>query len=236
MDQFIISVGYRGIGAAIKAVAALLTLSVSLFVAGAAADDSPSPLIVAFGDSLTAGYGLEPGAAFPNQLEAALQKSGFANVDVRNAGVSGDTSAGGRSRLIWNLSALGAVPDLLILELGANDALRGIAPQRTRANIRAILAELESRNIPVLLTGMQAPPNLGNEYGAEFNVIFPDLAKEFAVPLYPFFLEGVAANAALNQDDGIHPTKAGVAVIVESIMPAVLSALTPPAGQLTAAK
>lgn len=236
MDEKNISVGYRGVRAAIKVAAAALSVSMSLFVSAALADDSARPLIVAFGDSLTAGYGLEPGAGFPYQLEDALREAGHERVKVHNAGVSGDTSAGGRSRLNWNLSALGQTPDLLILELGANDALRGIAPERTRANIRAILQELSKRGVPVLLAGMLAPPNLGAEYGAEFNAIFPELAAEFEVPLYPFFLEGVAADPSLNQADGIHPTKDGVAIIVQKILPAVQAFVEPLSSQAALAQ
>ncbi|MEM1021360.1 MAG: arylesterase [Pseudomonadota bacterium] len=202
--------------------------TLTLFAASAVADDSveDGPLIVAFGDSLTAGYGLGPGEAFPNQLEAALKANGYPNAVVKNAGVSGDTSSGGRSRMAWNLSALPRSPDLLILELGANDALRGILPERTRENVDAMLKTLTERGIPVLLTGMLAPPNLGEEYGADFNSIYPDLAKAHEVPLYPFFLDGVAADPALNQDDGIHPTKEGVAIIVDRILAKVLDALS----------
>lgn len=232
MTQKSISVGYSRVRAAIKACTTLFVLTLSLFAVPAFADDSKSPLIMAFGDSLTAGYGLEPGASFPDQLQEALHAEPLANVKVHNAGVSGDTSAGGRSRLAWNLAGLGAKPDLLILELGANDALRGIAPERTAKNIHAILTELQKREIPVLLTGMLAPPNLGDEYGAEFNAIFPALAEEFGVAFYPFFLDGVVADAALNQADGIHPTKEGVAIIVKNIIPSVLEALAasePPA-------
>lgn len=225
MMQKSISVGYSHVTRSIKACAALIAVTISLFAAPALADDLPAPLIMAFGDSLTAGYGVGPGASFPDQLQDALRAGAFPNVKVHNAGVSGDTSAGGRSRLAWNLAGLGATPDLLILELGANDALRGIAPERTRKNIHAILEQLQKRGIRVLMTGMLAPPNMGDEYGAEFNAIFPELAAEFGVAFYPFFLEGVVADAALNQDDGIHPTKEGVAIIVENIMPAVLKAL-----------
>ncbi|MEM7569664.1 MAG: arylesterase [Pseudomonadota bacterium] len=213
--------------------AALLAAFACVFAFTARADDSSpdtstdsgGPLIVAFGDSLTAGYGLGPGEAFPNQLEDMLREKGYSAAVVKNAGVSGDTSSGGRSRLLWNLSALKRTPDLLILELGANDALRGILPERTRANVDAMLKTLQEKNIPVLLTGMLAPPNLGDEYGAEFNSLYPDLAKAYEVPLYPFFLDGVAADPALNQEDGIHPTKEGVALIVENILPSVITAL-----------
>ncbi|MEM9878427.1 MAG: arylesterase [Pseudomonadota bacterium] len=225
MTNSAVHLAYSRAHRAFKVLVCLAGLAFSLFVSSALADESKAPLIVAFGDSLTAGYGLEPGAAFPNQLEAALQSRGFSGAKVHNAGVSGDTSSGGRSRLSWNLSALGRTPDLLILELGANDALRGLPPERTKSNLVAILEELERRGIPVLLTGMMAPPNLGDEYGAEFNGIYPALAAQYRVPLYPFFLDGVAADPALNQDDGMHPTREGVAIIVEKILPDVLAAL-----------
>lgn len=219
---------YGALWASCKHLAALLAASLSLFAATAWADDSAAPtgpLIVAFGDSLTAGYGLGPGEAFPNQLEDVLRENGYSEAVVKNAGVSGDTSAGGRSRLTWNLSALPRKPDLLILELGANDALRGILPERTRANVDAMLKTLADKQIPVLLAGMMAPPNLGEEYGDEFNSLYPDLAQAYGVPLYAFFLEGVAADASLNQDDGIHPTKEGIAIIAQNILPYVVAAL-----------
>lgn len=219
---------YGALWAACKHGAAAVAATLTLFAATAHADDSQAaegPLIVAFGDSLTAGYGLGPGEAFPDQLEDALRSGGLTSAVVKNAGVSGDTSSGGRSRLAWNLSALPRTPDLLILELGANDALRGILPERTRTNIDAMLQSLKERGIPVLLTGMLAPPNLGDEYGQEFNGLYPDLAKRYSASFYPFFLEGVAADPKLNQPDGIHPTKEGVAIIVSNIAPYVLDAL-----------
>jgi acyl-CoA thioesterase-1 len=173
--------------------------------------------MVVLGDSLSAGLGLPAAAAFPARLQKSLETNGIA-VDVINAGVSGDTSSGGRDRLDWS------VPEgttAVILELGANDALRGTDPAVTRSALSDILTRLKARGIAVLLCGMMAPPNYGSAYAARFDAIYPDLAKSFAVPLYPFFLEGVAADAKLNQADGIHPTAEGVDVIVKSIMPTV---------------
>jgi len=170
--------------------------------------------IVAFGDSLTAGYGLAANEAFPAQLQRALIAKGLA-VNVVNAGVSGDTTAGGLARLDWS------VPDgtdAVILELGANDALRGFDPAVTRKALDTMLRRLQERKIPVLLCGMVAPPNMGVEYGRAFNAIYPDLAAQTGAILYPFFLTGVAADPKLNQRDGLHPTAAGVAVIVDRIL------------------
>ncbi len=183
--------------------------------------------ILGFGDSLMAGYGLAPGESFPAQLEAALEARLGTPVRVLNAGVSGDTSAGGRARLDWVLAALPeGPPDLVLLELGANDALRGIDPGVTRANLAAILDDLRRRNIPVLFAGMRAPPNMGADYARAFDAIYPELAEEYGVAaFYPFFLDGVAAERALNQADGIHPTAEGVAIIVARILPSVLDAL-----------
>lgn len=186
--------------------------------AGAISAAAAEPIsIVAFGDSLTAGYGVGPGESFPEQLEAALRAAGH-DVTVANAGVSGDTSSDGLARLEWSVP-----PDavIVIVELGANDALRGIDPAVTREALSAILAKLKERNQVALLAGMMAPRNLGHAYGEQFDTIYPDLAQEYGVPLYPFFLEGVAADASLNQPDGIHPTAEGVARIVQGILPAV---------------
>ena len=177
--------------------------------------------IVAIGDSLTAGYGLPAGEDFPTQLEAALQAKGL-KVTIDNAGVSGDTTAGGLQRLDW---ALGNGADLVILELGANDALRGIPPAETRKNLNEILEILEDKKIPVLLTGMLAPPNMGAEYASEFDQIFPDLASKYKTGYYPFFLDGVAADPELNQSDYIHPNAAGVKVIVGNMLPYVIAFL-----------
>ena len=183
-------------------------------------------MIVAFGDSLTAGYGLEDADSFPVRLQAALAERGLP-AKVINSGVSGDTTAGGRARLAWSLPA---DVDLVILELGANDGLRAIDPAETEANLDAMLAELDRRGIDVLLAGMLAPPNLGREYGEAFNAVFPRLAKKYGATLYPFFLDGVAADAALNQPDGIHPNADGVVRIVERITPYVMKAMDSPAG------
>jgi acyl-CoA thioesterase-1 len=173
--------------------------------------------IVALGDSLTAGYGLDPGEAFPEQLERALRERGH-DVTVANAGVSGDTASDGLARLEWSVPA---DADIVIVELGANDALRGIDPKVTREALTRIVDALKQRGQTVLLAGMLAPPNLGRDYGSAFNSIYPDLAARFDVPLYPFFLEGVAAQRSLNQADGIHPTAQGVDRIVRGILPAV---------------
>ncbi len=171
--------------------------------------------IAAFGDSLMSGYGLPEAEAFPAQLEATLRAQGLA-VEVLNAAVSGDTTAGGRARLGW---VLADAPDAVVLCLGANDGLRGIDPANTRANLEAILDRLAGVGIPVLLAGMLAPPNLGRDYGDRFNRIFPALSQVYGVPLYPFFLSGVAAQRHLNQRDGIHPNADGVAVIVDGLTP-----------------
>ncbi len=182
------------------------------------------PLVWALGDSLTAGYGLPPTAGFTAQLEAALQRAGVP-ADVRNGGISGDTSAQGRARLLWGLRGLGAKPDLVIVELGANDMLRGLPPTQAAANLNAILAELQRRQIRVLIAGMRAAPNLGPAYQHEFDAIYPRLARQYGVRLYPFFLDGVAGNRALIQGDGLHPNAQGVTIIVRRMLPAVRSAL-----------
>jgi len=173
--------------------------------------------IVVLGNSLTAGYGLKKTDAFPVKLEIALGSKGYF-VRVINAGVSGDTTAGGKSRLAW---ALSDNPQIVILELGANDGLRGLDPTETRTNLDTILIKLKERGVIVLLAGMLAPPNLGNEYVKEFNQIYPDLAKKHGISLYRFFLEGVANDPSLNQADGIHPNPLGVDEIVHRILPAV---------------
>lgn len=182
---------------------------------------SATTRIVALGDSLTAGYGLPKDDAFPRKLEAALKRKGH-DVVIENAGVSGDTTTGGRQRLDW---ALSNDPELVIVELGANDALRGVDPAITEKNLDAILKELDKRGTTVVLAGMQAPRNFGPEYAREFDSIYPRLAKKHNVLLYPFFLEGVALKPELNQSDGIHPTAKGVDIIVERILPTVEKAL-----------
>ena len=174
-------------------------------------------ILVAFGDSLSAGYQLPSTDAFPVKLQAALIAKGY-DVEVRNAAVSGDTASGGASRLNWSVAD---DVDGVILELGANDALRGVDPSRTRAAMISMIEMLQVRDIKILLAGMIAPPNMGAKYGNEFNSIYPDVAKAYNVMLYPFFLEGVATIPELNLADGIHPTSKGVDVIVENIMPDV---------------
>lgn len=173
--------------------------------------------IVALGDSLSAGYGLESPDAFTGALQAALVARDH-DVVIVNAGVSGDTASDGLARVDWSV---GEDADAVIVELGANDALRGVDPAITRDALDRLLARLAERGLPVLLAGMMAPPNLGEDYAAAFNPIYPELAEKHGALLYPFFLDGVAADASLNQADGIHPNAAGVAVIVERIVPSV---------------
>ncbi|MER8478264.1 arylesterase [Mesorhizobium sp. M0199] len=173
--------------------------------------------IVGFGDSLMAGYGLGPGQGFTEKLQAALRAKGY-DVTVANAGVSGDTTSGGLSRLDWS------VPDgtqLVILELGANDMLRGVSPAIAEKNLDAMLAKLKQRKIAVLLAGMRAAPNLGADYQNAFDATFPRLAEKYGVPLYPFFLEGIAGQSVLQLEDGLHPNARGVDRIVEGILPSV---------------
>jgi acyl-CoA thioesterase I len=171
--------------------------------------------IVALGDSLTAGYGLPADAAFPAKLEKALTAKGLA-VEIANAGVSGDTASGGLARLDWSVPE---GTDAVIVELGANDMLRGIDPGVTRQALEQIVRRLTDRRIAVLLAGMRAAPNLGPDYGRDFETIYSDLAARYDLLFYPFFLDGVAAEAKLNQGDGLHPTAAGVDAIVAGILP-----------------
>jgi acyl-CoA thioesterase-1 len=207
--------------------ATALTAAAAFSAAGEARSDDKSdnkPVkIVVLGDSLSAGLGLSAADAFPEKLKKSLKDKGI-NVEMTNAGVSGDTASGGRDRLDWS------VPEgtqAVIIELGANDALRGTDPAITRAALSDILTRLKARNIAVMLCGMLAPPNYGRDYADRFNTIYPDLAKSFSVPLYPFFLDGVAADAKLNQADGIHPTPQGVDIIVKNILPTVEAFLGP---------
>ncbi len=188
----------------------------ALATATAQAEDSPQRLMV-FGDSLTAGYGLDSKDSLPAQLQRALRDRGHA-VTVINAGGSGDTTSGGLSRLEWTLAD---DPQAVILALGANDGLRGINPGLTRDNLQHMLEILQQHELPVLLLGMLAPPNLGRDYGEAFNAIYPDLAEEYSVLFYPFFLEDVVGEPQLNLEDGIHPNRQGVQVIVENILPLV---------------
>ena len=173
--------------------------------------------LLALGDSLTAGYGLQPSDAFPVKLEAALRAKGY-QVKVVNAGVSGDTALDGYSRLDW---ALSEEVDAVIVELGANDALRGLPPSQAEQALDKLLARLAEKRLPVLLAGMRAPPNLGPEYQAAFDNMYPRRAQKHGALLYPFFLDGVAAETKLNQADGMHPNPAGVDVIVSRILPSV---------------
>ena len=173
--------------------------------------------ILAFGDSLTSGFGLPPAEALPTRLEAKLREDGLA-VHVVNGGVAGDTTAGGLARLDW---ALAEKPDLVILELGANDMLRGIDAATVRANLDAMITKIQASGAKLLLTGMQASPNFGEEYQRDFNRIYPELAQVRGVPLYPFLLDGVALDPKLNQPDGLHPNESGVGIIVDHIAPYV---------------
>jgi acyl-CoA thioesterase-1 len=181
-------------------------------------------LVLAFGDSLTAGYGLAAGQSFPAQLQSSLRKQGL-SVRVHNAGVSGETTAAGRARLNWVLTSLKVKPDLVILELGANDMLRALPPAQAKANLDAMLTELKRRKIPVLFAGMRASFNNDKTYRAQFDGMYPALAKKHGVRFYPFFMDGVTGNRSLLLKDQLHPTAAGVAIIVRRIQPLVLSAL-----------
>ena len=194
--------------------AALLALLTLAFAAPASARTLK---LVALGDSLTAGYGVPRGEAFPDQLQAALRAKGW-DVTVVNAGVSGDTAEDGLARYDW---AVSPDADALIVELGANDMLRGLPPEGTRKTLAAILDRAKAAHLPTLLAGMRAAPNLGADYDKAFDAVYPALAQEDGAILYPFFLEGVAGDPKLNQPDGLHPTAAGAAVIVNRILPAV---------------
>ncbi|MDQ3074989.1 MAG: arylesterase [Pseudomonadota bacterium] len=208
---------------------AALTISAAPPPAPAIAQPAASrPLVLALGDSLTAGYGLESGLGFAPQLQASLRRHGIP-ASVADGGVSGDTSQAGRARLAWTLDGLPRQPDLVILELGANDMLRGLDPALTRANLDAILTELGRRRIPVVLAGMRAAPNLDPAYIAAFEAIYPALAAKHRTMLYPFFLAGVAGQPAMVQGDGLHPTFSGVKAIVIGILPTVKAALGKPA-------
>jgi acyl-CoA thioesterase-1 len=198
-----------------------------VFAQAPAAGETKPIKVVVLGDSLSAGLGLSASSAFAARLQKSLKLKGI-EVDMINAGVSGDTSSGGRDRLDWSVPE---GTEAVILELGANDALRGTDPKVTRSALTDILTRLKARRVAVLLCGMLAPPNYGSDYSARFNAIYPDLAKSFGVPLYPFFLEGVAADARLNQADGLHPTAEGVDVIVKNILPTVEAFLGAISGQ-----
>jgi acyl-CoA thioesterase-1 len=203
----------------------ILTAALIAFSAGNSVASAEPYRIVGFGDSLMAGFGLGPGESFPEQLEAKLKAAGH-DVVIENAGVSGDTSTGGLARLDWS------VPDgteLVILELGANDMLRGVPPEITEKNLDQMIGELRQRGIGVLLAGMQAAPNLGPDYQSAFNAIYPKLAAKHDIPLYPFFMDGVAADPAFLLQDHMHPNAAGVARMAERMLPMMedLLAATP---------
>jgi acyl-CoA thioesterase-1 len=199
----------------------LLPLGVAFALSVGAVRSEPLTLL-ALGDSLTAGFGLDPPSAFPARLEAALRRKGH-DVEVRNAGVSGDTAAQGAARLDW---AVGDDVDAAIVELGANDALRGLPVAQAEMAIGEILSKLKARGIPTLLAGMRAPPNLGADYASQFDGMYQRLAAAHGVLVYPFFLEGVAARPDLNQPDGIHPNAQGVEAIVARILPTVEALIT----------
>jgi acyl-CoA thioesterase I len=218
--------GYGSIKALFNGGAIVIAMAVMLFaalmpagIAPATGAETPSRdmVILAFGDSLTAGYGLASAEAFPARLQAALRRNGLA-VRVINAGVSGDTTAGGLARIDW---LLGEKPDLLILELGANDGLRGVDPTVTKRNLEQIYKRIIASGARVLLTGMRASPAMGADYETAFNAIFPALASAWGVTFYPFFLEGVAVKPAFTLPDGLHPNASGVGVIVEGVAPLV---------------
>jgi acyl-CoA thioesterase-1 len=214
------SYGWAGMAFKRHLVATLLLVAAAL-PAWAVDTRAETLQIVGFGDSLMAGYGLSPGESFPEKLEAALKARGH-DVVIANAGVSGDTSSGGLARLDWS------VPDgtdLVILELGANDMLRGVPPSVTLKNLSEMIDRLKQRDIEVLLAGMRAAPNLGEGYQGEFDAIYPGLAAQHGVALYPFFLEGVAAEKSLLLDDGMHPNAAGIDIMVANFLPAMEAAI-----------
>ena len=200
-----------------RALVQALALAAVLAVSAGASVSARTLSLVVLGDSLTAGYGLPPGKAFPDQLQAALSAKGW-DVRVVNAGVSGDTAEDGLSRYDW---AVPADAGALIVELGANDMLRGLPPERTKAALAAILDKAKAAQLPTLIAGMRAAPNLGPEYVHAFDAIYPALAGATGAILYPFFLDGVAGDPVLNQPDGLHPTAAGAAAIVNRILPSV---------------
>lgn len=210
-----VGTGYGGFAAMVNSrIAALVVLVLCLATIAAHAQGGPVKIAV-LGDSLAAGYGVKPDQAFPARLQAALQRRAR-NVTILNHGVSGDTTAGGVERLDWMLADK---PDIVLVELGANDALRASDPAGTERNLDAIITKLKAAGVTVWLAGMLAPRNYGPEYAAQFDGLYKRLADKHGVPLYPFFLDGVAQEPALNQPDGIHPNPAGVDVVVDRILP-----------------
>lgn len=196
-------------------VMAALSLAAAPITTAKSADGGDTVRLVGFGDSLMAGYGLDGSEGFPARLEAALKARGH-QVEITDAGVSGDTTSGGLARLDWSIPD---GVDGVILELGANDALRGLPPEKTRENLEAMIARLQERGIEVLLAGMLAPPNLGADYEARFNAIYPDLAEKHDLVFYPFFLDGVTGNRDMLLDDGMHPNASGINRMVDGILP-----------------
>ncbi len=219
-----IASGYGMRRRVLKAATALVALCAVAASPAGAAPDAAATRILVLGDSIAAGYGLPPDRSFPARLESKLNAEGH-EVKVINGSVSGDTTAGGKARLDW---ALAGKPDVAIVELGGNDGLRGIPPGQTKANLEAILARLKAAKVRVLLTGMLAPPNMGQSYEQAFNALFPSLARRYGVAFYPFLLDGIAAQPALNQPDGIHPNDQGVAVLVDRLAPYVVRLLERP--------
>jgi acyl-CoA thioesterase-1 len=211
--------------AAAPVLAAVLLFALAVLAAPPPARASKLLFVLVLGDSLTAGLGLPEEQSFPAQLERALARNGYSATPVINGGVSGDTSAGGLTRLDWLLADKYGKPDLVIVELGANDGMRGLDPSATRANLDRIIRRVRAAGAHVLLAGMRAPPNLGRDYGAAFESLYSELAERHGTAFYPFFLEGVAAVPALNQKDGIHPNAKGVSEIVGRILPVVIEAL-----------
>ncbi len=197
--------------------ALLAALCSACFTGGISVSAAEPVRIVAFGDSLTAGFGLPASQAFPSKLSIALKAKGY-EVIIVNAGASGDTTAAGLARLDWSVPK---ETQAVILEFGANDAFRGVSPAIAKKNLDEIISRLKARNVEILIAGMLAPPNLGNEYAAAFNPIFTDLAKKHGALVVPFFLDEVAGNRNLNQTDGIHPTAEGIDIIVKKILPSV---------------
>ena len=199
----------------------LILFTAAVIMAASLSGAAAQQKLMVYGDSLVAGYGLDAGLGFPEQLQSALTASGR-DILVLNAGVSGDNTAGGLARLDW---ALADRPDAVIIVLGGNDLLRGLNPEQTRANLQAMLSRLRTDGIAVLLCGMLAPVNLGPDYRQQFDSLYPDLASEFGIDLYPFFLDGVALDPDLNLPDGLHPNPQGVAIITTRILPYVVRLL-----------
>jgi len=214
----VLSIGYGRFAAAVNSLLVTILLCLSLLCTSATAHAQSTPVKLAIlGDSLAAGYGVKPGQSVPARLEAALKAQGR-NVTVINHGVSGDTTAGGLDRVDWMLADK---PDIVMVELGANDALRGLDPVAAERNLDAIIAKLKTAGVTVWLAGMLAPRNFGPEYAQQFDGLYKRLAEKYNVPLYPFFLDGVAQDVALNQADGLHPNPKGVDIIVERLLPFV---------------